>query len=406
MKNILVLTYWSYKDALIQTYTLPYVRIIRKNINNKSKIYLFTLEQRHLKMSASEWKNEKKKLSSEGIYLLRFSYSHFGISTIFRFLFLFLRLFFLCVFKNIHKIHAWCTPAGAIGYILSKFTGISLIIDSYEPHAEAMVENGNWGKNDFAFKLLFYLEKKQSHHANVLIAATSGMKDYAKLKYHISPKFFFVKPACINIIDFIKDRDNNEDIKACLKIENEIVCVYAGKVGGIYLESEIFDFFKVAYDYWKGNFKVLMLTSNLPNEIYKYCEKSGLPVKNIFVKFVLHKDVSKYMSLADFAINPVKTVPSKRLCTSIKDGEYWAMGLPVVITPNISDDSEIIATNNIGSVLKSLNTEGYFDSVKEIDDLLKNNNKVNLQNKIKQIALQYRSYKIAESIYSQIYNKE
>ena len=34
--NVLVLTYWSYKDALIQTYTLPYVRIIQKNLGTNN----------------------------------------------------------------------------------------------------------------------------------------------------------------------------------------------------------------------------------------------------------------------------------------------------------------------------------------------------------------------------------
>src|SRR5262245_38217110 len=29
--NILALTYWDYRDALIQTYTLPYLRMIRKH---------------------------------------------------------------------------------------------------------------------------------------------------------------------------------------------------------------------------------------------------------------------------------------------------------------------------------------------------------------------------------------
>ena len=35
----------------------------------------------------------------------------------------------------------WCMTAGSLGYILSKTSGKNLVIDSYEPHAEAMVEN-------------------------------------------------------------------------------------------------------------------------------------------------------------------------------------------------------------------------------------------------------------------------
>jgi len=364
------------------------------------------MEQSHLKMTDEEWLKEKVKLSSEGIYLIRFSYTHFGYITILKIFFLLFRLFFLCKFKKIGKIHAWCTPAGAIGYLLSKITGIPLIIDSYEPHAEAMVENGNWGKKNLAFKLLFYFEKKQSRHAKTFIATTARMKDYAKQKYDVCPKSFYVKPACIDILDFYENNSTDKELKENLEIENAIVCVYAGKIGGIYLDVELFDFFKVAFDYWKGRFKVLMLTNTSSNTVKLYCKKSGLPEENIFVKFVSHKDVFKYMALADFAINPVKPIPTKRYCTSIKDSEYWAMGLPVVITSDISDYSEIISDHNIGSVIKSLNNEGYLTSVKEIDNLLKNTDRNTLQDKIKKIAKKYRSFEIAEAVYSEIYTQE
>ena len=38
--NILVLTQWSFKDALIQTYTLPYVEILREIIPTERKIFV------------------------------------------------------------------------------------------------------------------------------------------------------------------------------------------------------------------------------------------------------------------------------------------------------------------------------------------------------------------------------
>ena len=39
-------------------------------------------------------------------------------------------------------------------------SGIPLVLDSYEPHAEAMVETNAWKKRGIAFRTLFYLEKK------------------------------------------------------------------------------------------------------------------------------------------------------------------------------------------------------------------------------------------------------
>ena len=404
MKNLLILTYWSYKDALIQTYTLPYVRIIRKNLPKKSKIYLFTIEQDFYKMSDDEWKIEKQKLATENIILLRVRYSKFGIKMMFKFIGVFISLFFLIITKNISKIHTWCTPAGTIAYILSVFTFKPLIIDSYEPHAESMVENGEWQRNSKAFKILFWFEKRMSRRAKTVIALTEGMKQYAKEKYNAEFKNYYVKPSMVDLQKFSFDSLNNKDFRKKLNFEGKIVGLYAGKFGGIYLQEEVFDLIKTAYDYWGDKFKMLILTNTSEEEILNYAKKADIPNEILIVKYVDYSEVENYFRIADFAINPVKPVSSKRYCTSIKDGEYWAMGLPVIITKNISDDSEIIEQENIGYVLKELNSEEYTNAIKKIDELLKTDNK-RLRDKIRKIAIKYRSFAIAERIYADIYKK-
>jgi len=149
-------------------------------------------------------------------------------------------------------------------------------------------------------------------------------------------------------------------------------------------------------------FRFLILTSHKRAEIEDYCHKVGLDSSIVISEFVEHAKIAAYMGLADFAITPVTPVPTKRYCTPIKDGEYWAMGLPVVITKEISDDSEIIEEENIGAVLNELNEKEYLIAIKKIDSLLKTN-RTELKNKIRKIAEKYRSFAIAEKVYSQIY---
>ena len=77
--------------------------------------------------------------------------------------------------------------------------------------------------------------------------------------------------------------------------------------------------------------------------------------------------------------------------------------MPVVITKNISDDSDIIKSTNTGSVLEELNEVAYLKSIKEIDELLKKNNRMELYKKIRPIAERYRNYELANTIYKKIY---
>jgi len=395
--NILVLTYWSYSDALIQTYTLPYVRIIRKQVSEDSKIYLVTLDK--------DGTNGVQDLHGSGIQNISFIYKGYGISALFAWIKNIWVLKRLIHKNQIDTIHAYCTLAGMFGYILSLLCGKKLIIDSYEPHAEAMVENGTWSRRGLSFLILWFFEKRQSQRASLVIAATASMRQYAHEKYHAEFRRFYVKPACVDLELFTLEKSKKPELLKALQLEDKLVCLYAGKFGGIYLKEEVFDFFQSAYAFWKDELRIMLLTAHSENEVLSMASKFNLPANIFVIKFVTHNLIADYMGLADFAITPVKSLPSKRYCTPIKDGEYWAMGLPVIITSGISDDSEIIENNQIGYVWKNTCREEYEKSIHVIHTLLSDNREV-LSKRIREFAIENRNFSIAESIYKEIYGPD
>lgn len=145
-----------------------------------------------------------KILETQGIRWLPFPYKPFGPLAILLWAKVFPYLGYLVIKNRISYIHSWATPPGAIAYFLSVCFNRQLVLDSYEPHAEAMVENGTWRKNSIAFRLLFWLEKKQTQRAAYVIATTEGMQDYAKVKFGIHLNNFYVKPACVDLDLFRK----------------------------------------------------------------------------------------------------------------------------------------------------------------------------------------------------------
>lgn len=394
-RNILVITYWSYNFALIQTYTLPYVKIISKNLPKSSTIFLVTLDK--IPPIIPE------ELSGFNIKNKSFTYYPFGLKGALMWIKIIFQLSKLIRKEKIDIIHGWCTPAAGIGYILSVLTGRKLIIDSFEPHALPMVEGNTWKRNGLAFKILFALEKLQLKRATEVICACEGMIEKSKEVYQITKQRYFFKPACVDLTLFSKEKIKNADLIKKYQLEDKITCVYAGKFGGLYLEQETFDFFKIATDYWGDKFRILILTNHSDEEIFQYLKNADISPEYVIKEFVPHSEVPIYMGLADFAFSPVKPLPSRRFSTPIKDGEYWALGLPVVITKDISDDSDIIKKYGIGSVLEELDENNYFKAIKEIDVLLKNNTRMELYNKIRPIAEKYRNFDIAEKVYAAIY---
>ena len=401
--NILVLTYWSYNDALIQSYTLPYIKIFQNYLPKGSKVYLVTLEQTHIALNANTLERENSILKEQGIEILPFLYIPFGLKALWKHVG---NLFYLWRFishKKIDVLHGWCTPGGALGYILSFLSGKKLVLDSFEPHAEPMVESGTWKENSLAFRILFGLEKLQAKRAHTVIGCVEKMREYASEKYGVYLKNFHHIPACVDLELFDLSKKKNPKLLKELGLEDKIICVYAGKFGGSYLQQESFDFFAEAEKFWGDRFSVLLLNNQSEDRIRTWAERSGLSFDKIIQCFVPHSDVASYMGLGDFGLTPFIPVPSKRYGTPIKTGEYWALGLPVIITPNISDDSEIIEQENIGAILTHLNKEGYLSAIHKINDLLHTPSNEKLALKIRKIAQKYRSFSIAQNTYKKVY---
>jgi glycosyltransferase involved in cell wall biosynthesis len=400
--NILALTYWSYKDALVQTCTLPYLRIIAKKTGRKA--YLVTLEAPGYKLSEEEYKNARKELLSEGIILIVLKYYPFGLTVILSWFLYCIKLIWIIGKNNISYIHCWAMPAGGLGYILSKVTGKKLVIDCVEPHAEAMVENGTWKRKSFRFRALFFLEKCQIKRADQLFFNTEGMKDYCKSKYGVVVGKYYVKPSCVDLSLFSFNSLKNAELVKQLKFENKIVCVYAGKFGGIYLEDETFAFIKKCEEYWGADRFRFLLLSNVTDEyVGRKSTTYGILPNTINCLFIPHFKVPEYMGLADFAICPVKPVLTKQYCSPIKNGEYWAMGLPVAISPGIGDDSSIIKQHDIGAIIETFDNNGYLNAIHQIDSIIRNRSKDEVYKMIRPVAEKYRNFSIAEKAYSTIY---
>jgi hypothetical protein len=398
-KNILVLASWSMNEPLMHSYLLPNLAILHSILPLGSTLYLHTWEKERFAMSKQQQYDIKAELKTKNIVWLKSNYSSFGMRSFIRFTCMILRLSYIVVVKRISFLHPFAPGAGAVALFVHFITGKKIIMDSWEPHAESMVESHVWKENSFAFKLQFWIEKKLTQRATCLIAASKKMKDYALAKWNLQPAKVAYRPACVDLELFDISKWNKADSKLKLNIENRVVAVCTGKLTGMYLGSEVFQFFAVANHYFKNNFHVLLLTETGVDLIKEWCTKFNFPIQNLTLKHTTNAEVPFYLSAADFAVNPQKQIPSKRYGTPVKDGEYWAMGLPVVIPPNISEDSEIVEKENIGVIWKVDQSENTW-VLEKLNLLLADEN---LPDRCVQAAVKYRSYDLARQAYTQAY---
>lgn len=401
-RPVLVVTYWSYADALVQAYTLPYVRQIVSNLDG-GVVYLVTLEQAGRRLAGPERARTRRELRAEGIHWIRAGYSHFGVVAALRAAALLVRLWAVVLVRRVRSIHCWCTPAGAFGYVLSLTTGRPLVLDSYEPHADLMVENGTWRPDRTAFRVMSWFERRQSRRAKVAIGVTESMRDYASRRYDATFERFYAKPACVDLARFDPTNQPRDALRAELGWSDKVVCAYAGKLGGIYFVDEFFAFVRAAWDLWGDRFRLLIMTDTSEADVRARLEHVGVPASVVRVSFEPHDRVARNLALADLAINPMKPVPSRRYSAPIKDGEYWAMGLPVVIPPGISDDSDLIASHRAGAVVTDFSVAGWTTGLLVIDAMLRDERHDDRVLRIRELAETYRTFALAERIYRDLY---
>jgi hypothetical protein len=395
--NILVITQWGFKEGLIQSYTLPYLKMINKY--NKNKIYLITEERE--KINKSKINIINKELSQYNTEIKQYKYYSKNVIKYFITIIRIIELYIFIKSNRIKIVHSFCTIPGSIAYILSKFTNTKLIIDSYEPHSEYMIDAKVWQRNSIISNIIKYFEKKQIIKSTAIIATNENViKDYI---IDLKNSNYYIKPACVNTEIFRYKEKESKLLKDKFNLNNKIIGVYAGKLGDFYLEDELFEIVKICENKWK-NFHLLLLSNYDKEKLDKKIIKYKINHNSITLLNIPFNLMPNYLSMANFAFSLYKPSYSKKYCTPIKNGEYWAVGLPIIIPKDISIDSNIIDKNEIGYVLEKLNHLEYTKSINYIDNLLKSNNKLELMKKITDIAIEYRSYSIAEEIYKSIYS--
>jgi glycosyltransferase involved in cell wall biosynthesis len=195
----------------------------------------------------------------------------------------------------------------------------------------------------------------------------------ALLEQGIPEEKIRVVPCTVPLDTFRFSSEARAKIRTRLNLAPDtLVGIYAGKFGGIYYETEAFEIFRKGFEIWSERFFLIILTSNSQEYVQDHVTRAGIDSARVFTILAPHAEVPNYLSAADLAYNLVKPGPSKRFTSSIKNGEYWASGLPMLIPPDMGDDSDIITREGIGGAIFDLGRPGSLEEAyRSIDHYLR-----------------------------------
>ena len=393
--NLLFIGYWGVNEGLTTSTILPHLRILAK-FPNINKIVFCSVERDN--------NSESTELGIEKVVHIPLVSKNISIKFLNKFndFYTFTQQLLSITQKyQIDKMICRASPAGALGYLVWIKTKIPYNVESFEPHAEYMLESGVWKKFDPRYILQSYWEKQQKRTATRLMPVAFNYQKKL-VEEGVEPDKIDVIPCCVPLEEFAFDRAIREQTRNKLVIDlNAVVGIYVGKFGGIYYDQEAFEVFKEAFDVF-DNFRLILLTPEQKETVVTKLKAVGIDETKVFITLAAHHEVSHYLSASDFAFSLQYYSPSKAYLSPIKNGEYWANGLPILLTEGVGDDHEIVEKENGGTTF-NLEGNNLQQGLRKIKKLIDSNSREALFEKIKNLAVKYRSFQITRNVYQKAY---
>ena len=391
--NVLYISYWGIGDPLTTASVMPSLKILAPYAKH---LYLATIER-----------GENKPASLPGlvIHLPFYSFSRLPrfaekISDLIRFS---IKLLLICKRKDIDLIICRGAMAAIFPVFLHRLTRLPFLVESFEPHADYMLEGNTWKNSQFEYKFQRWIEGKAATFASVVMPVSYSYADHLA-RAGVPEDRIVVMPCCVDNDKFKFNPISRMTIREHLRISEDItVGIYVGKFGDLYWNHEAYHVFKQCNDFFGGKFFLIILSQQDANNILEKLRAVEFPSNRAFVASVSHELVPEYLSASDFSFSLARFSPSRRFLSPIKNGEYWANGLPILLSRSVADDETLIIENNAGAVF-DLNEASIDLSLRTIQQLIRCG-RDELAKKISAIAAQRRSFEIIENGYKKIFEQ-
>ena len=262
-------------------------------------------------------------------------------------------------------IHARTFIGGLIGLALRPVLGAKLIYHNEGFYPDEQVDAGVWGAGSRPHRVAKSLESRMYSRADAIIALSNRAKDVIEKLPAVRRKATTVikVPSCVDLDDF-------QTSLSSLPVQSDMLrFVYAGNIGGRYRFEEVARFVSAA-SLKMGRVHLRVLTAADPQVVSSILRASGLPESSWSIEKVSREAIPAELSRADVGFNFLEQGISEHGGSPTKIGEYWAAGLPVISTPNVSDTDEIIRRERVGVIVREHSDEGYSRAIEELRELL------------------------------------
>jgi len=261
-------------------------------------------------------------------------------------------------------IHARTYIGGLIGLTLAPVLGAKLVYHNEGFYPDEQVDGGVWEAGSTPHRVARRLEQRMYARADGIITLSCRAKAIVERMAAVERKKtpVIVIPSCVDLTRFRLEESRRGDPGGAISL------VYSGSVGGRYILDKVGRFLSVASQDHSVRLKVL--TKADPNLVSSMLDSNGLSAGAWSMESVPYGEMPGRLAEHQAGLLILTQGISEHGCSPTKVGEYWAVGLPVVTTPNVSDIDEIIRRHRVGVIIKEHSDEAYRAAFRELRSLL------------------------------------
>jgi glycosyltransferase involved in cell wall biosynthesis len=252
-------------------------------------------------------------------------------------------------------IHAHLHEGGLIGWILSKLTGAPLVFDFQGSLTAEMIDHKFLAPNSPFYKILYWLETRIDHAADVVLTSSTHAADLLVEKFGLPASKIYPTPDCVDA-DIFCPNSFSEDEKRQLKqslglpLDKKII-VYLGVLTAYQGVDKLLEAVALLNNS-RNDYHVLLMGYPYVVQYQQQAAKLGLTGQVSFTGKVLYEHAPRYLALGDIATAPKLSATEG----SGKILNYMAMALPTVafntsVSREFLGDGGIYAADTSGAAL-------------------------------------------------------
>lgn len=262
-------------------------------------------------------------------------------------------------------VHARTFVGGLMGLPLARLLRARFVYHNEGFYPDEQVDGGVWVGGSVPHRIAHRLEAALYARADGIIALSERARATIEALLPVQQKRIpvIVVPSTVDLDQFRRPEARASARRDGLRL------IYTGSVGARYRLDNAARFAAVAAEEF-GRVSLRVLTHADCSLAEEMLGASGLARAAWSVDSVPHAAMPTELGQHDAGLFFLTQGLSEQGCSPTKIGEYWACGLPVVSTPNVSDTDEIVHRERVGVIVKEHSEAGYREAARTLRVLL------------------------------------